>query len=73
MKKSAKALAELDKARDAIRRAFSNSTLTFSKNGDYLLNHFVFDENVLYGDKVDEEDYIVTLSSPEILKGICHA
>jgi len=66
-------LAEVDKAWDAIQRAFSNGKLLFTKEGEYPLNHLIFGESVLYGDRDDEDDYIVTLNNPQMVKDIYRA
>ena len=63
-------MAEYDKSWDATHRAFSNGKLRFEKDGDYPLNHLIFGEHVLYGDGENEEDYIVTLTSPAVVKDI---
>ena len=66
-------LAEFDKSWDATQRAFSNGKLRFEKDGEYPLNHFICGERVLYGDGENEEDYIITLNSPAVVKDIYSA
>ena len=63
-------VAELDKSWDAAHRTFSNSTMTFKKEGNYPLNHLILGASVIYGDKESEADYIVTINSPKIVKDI---
>ena len=65
--------AELDKSWDAIHRAFSNSTMTFEKKGDYPLNHVILGASVVYGDGEDEDDYVITINPPEIVKDVYEA
>jgi len=65
--------AEYDKSWDATHRAFSNGKLRFEKDGSYPLNHLIYGEQVLYGDGEDEEDYIITLNNPAVVKDIYFA
>jgi len=75
--KKADYLAEFDKSWFATHLAFSNNDTTFEKNGDYPLNHTIYGEKALYGNKSsghdEEEDYIITLSSPAIVKDVYDA
>ena len=55
-------VAETDKAWDAIQRAFSESECDPShKSGIYPANMVILGGKILYGDKMWEEDYIISL------------
>jgi hypothetical protein len=59
-------LAELDKSWDALQRMFSKNWNDLgSKDGEYPFNHLIFGSQVIYGDLVGEDDYIVTLKSQQ--------
>ena len=56
-------VAEIDKAWDAIQRAFSESELNPEK-GSYPSNLIILGGEILYGLKEKEDDYIITLKNP---------
>jgi hypothetical protein len=58
-------LAELDKAWDAIHRTLTDGKLEWT-NGDYPLNHIILGGEILYF----QQDYIMTLKTPEQVKDI---
>ena len=62
-------MAELDKAWDAIHRAFCNSKLLF-EDGEQPLSLVILDGKILYGDMDGEEDYIVSYKTPEQVKSV---
>ena len=58
-------VAEIEKAWDAIQRAFSESECDLDhKNGTYPGNMVILGGKILYGDKIGEEDYIISLKTP---------
>jgi hypothetical protein len=59
---------ELDKAWDAIHRTLTDGNLEW-KNGEYPLNHFILGGEILYS----QDDYIMTLKSPQQVNDICNA
>ena len=64
-------LAETDKAWDAIHRAFSESELEFEPaTGIYPSNMIIMGGEVLYGDNDKEDDYIITLKNPLVVRDI---
>lgn len=58
-------VAELDKAWDAIHRTLTDGKLEWT-NGDYPLNHIILGGEILYS----QQDYIMTLKTPEQVKDI---
>ena len=65
-------LAQLDKAWDAIHRAFCNSELLF-EDGEQPLSLVILDGEILYGDADEEDDYIVSFKSAEQVKSVSEA
>lgn len=65
-------LAELDKSWDAAHRALTDGNLLFG-DGCSPLSGVILGGTVLYGDKEGEEDYIITLKSPQQVKAISSA
>src|SRR5688572_30022236 len=60
--------AQSDKAWDAMHRALSDGLLSYD-GGEYPLNHVVLGGQALYG----EDDYIVSLKSPQQVKDVAAA
>jgi hypothetical protein len=64
-------VAEIDKAWDAIHRAFSESELEFEPTtGTYPSNMIIMGGEALYGDSDKEDDYIITLKNPSVVADI---
>ena len=67
-------VAELDKSWDAMHRMFSKDENDFtSKEGEYPFNYLIMGSQVIYGDKDEENDYIVTLKTPRQVQDIYQA
>ena len=64
--------AELDKAWDAIHRAFCDSELLF-EHGKQPFSLIILDGEILYGDMDDEDDYIVSYKNAEQVKAVANA
>ena len=64
--------AELDKAWDAIHRAFCESELLF-QHGEQPFSFIILDGEILYGDMDDEDDYIVSYKNAEQVKSVSEA
>ena len=64
-------VAEINKAWDAIHRAFAESELDFDPaTGAYPANWIIMGGAVLYGDQDAEDDYIITLKNPAAVRDI---
>lgn len=61
-------VAELDKSWDALHRSLTDGKLAWA-NGTFPLNHVILGGEILY----EEEDYIMTLKTPEQVKAIALA
>lgn len=59
---------ETDKAWDAIHRSLTDGTLGW-ESGEYPLNHVIFGGMSLY----DDDDYILSLKSPEQVRDVASA
>jgi len=58
-------VAEIDKAWDAVQRAFSESECDVNHlKGMYPSNMIILGGEMLYGDKDGEDDYIISLKNP---------
>ena len=58
-------LSEVDKAWDAIQRAFGGGELEWKPSGGaYPANIIVLGGEILYGDNDNEDDYIISLKNP---------
>ena len=56
---------EVDKAWDAIQRAFSEGECDLANvRGSYPSNMIILGGEILYGDKEKEDDYIISLKNP---------
>ena len=60
---------ELDKAWDAIHRAFCDSELLF-KHGEQPLSLVILDGEILYGNMDNEDDYIISYKTAEQVKAV---
>lgn len=63
---------ELDKSWDAMHRMFCGGDLLYG-NDHYPLCGVVLGGKVLYGDGDDEDDYIIILKTPDMVKDVAKA
>ena len=61
---------QIDKAWDAVHRAFSDGELLFDATGSYPGNAIILGGECLYGNEDGEEDYIITLKTPGMVRDI---
>lgn len=60
---------ETDKAWDAIHRSLTDGFL-YWKNGKYPLNHVILGGQVLYGEKDDEDDFLIVMKDKKQVQDV---